>query len=190
MIGIKQLRFATTQPRVARTSSLEGCVVRPIFRAVVLLMSTFASVTLAEDSSVFGFTSVVMQRTACLGSCPVYTVKILSTGDVIYDGDEGVKITGQRVARIDSADLRALADAFEHIDFYSLHERYRSKKDGCVEARSDYPAVEIVISRAGKPKKVYYNYGCKGISAAQRIAWLSDKIDEVSRTAQWVGDKG
>lgn len=163
---------------------------RPILSAVVLLMSTFSSVTLAEKSSALGFTSVVMQRTACLGSCPVYTVKILSTGDVIYDGEEEVKITGHRTARIDPADLRVLADAFEHIHFYGLHEMYRSRSDGCAEMRSDYPTVEIGILRAGKPKKVRYNYGCKGIGAAQRIAWLSDKIDEVSRTAQWVGDKG
>jgi hypothetical protein len=163
--------------------------VRTIQRAVVLLMASFASITWAQEQPAVGFKSVVMQRTACLGSCPVYTVKIFSSGDVIYDGDEEVTITGHHVARIGLAELRNLADAFEHINFYSLHDSYRSKNDGCVESRSDYPAVEIVIGRAGKPKKVYYDYGCKGISDAQRIVWLSDKIDEISRTAQWVGGK-
>ena len=128
-----------------------------------------------------------MHRSACYGTCPVYTVEILSTGGVRFEGEEHVKVAGRQTSRVAPRDFAFLVEAIKRVDFFNLHEQYRFEPDGCTQWRTDNPTVDIVVTDAGTKKHVSYYYGCGGISVADEIRWLSDTIDEVAGSKRWVG---
>jgi len=132
-------------------------------------------------------TSVLMHRSACYGTCPVYTVEITSAGSVIYTGEEHVKVQGRKSARIAPTEFRFLATAIERINFFDLRDKYLLKSDGCSTLWTDNPTVDLVITRGSEKKHVSYYYGCRGFPAAKRIMWLSDTIDDVGGTTVWIG---
>jgi hypothetical protein len=68
---------------------------RKFVYSTVILMLLAASVVCGETSERF-FRYVSLQRTACLGDCPVYTVTIRSDGTVRYMGIESVGQSGER----------------------------------------------------------------------------------------------
>ena len=175
------------------TSPLEGVMRAPVlaYYCVVCLLYGCGGPTASTPQAVAArapeITSVVMHRSACFGPCPIYTVEILSTGDVRFDGQGHVKVPGHQTARIAPNDFGFLVQAIERVDFFNLHDQYMFKPDGCAEWWTDNPTVDIVVTRAGKKKHVSYYYGCRGLSVAKQIGWLSDTIDHVSNSGQWIG---
>jgi hypothetical protein len=145
---------------------------------------TAVAETVASDASI---TSVVLHRSACFGTCAVYTVEVLSNGEVRYSGEEHVKAKGQRTAQIPVDEFKFLVASIGRIGFFALHDRYRSAKDGCPKVWTDNPSADIAVTRAGQTKRVSYYYGCRGLDIFQRIIWLSETIDDVANSAQWVG---
>jgi hypothetical protein len=131
--------------------------------------------------------SVVLHRAACFGTCAVYTIEIRPDGEVRYDGEEHVKVKGHHTANISAGEYAFLVTSIERVGFFSLHHRYRFALDGCRSVRTDYPSIDIVVSRAGQKQHVEYYYGCKGLPVLQRILWLADTIDDVAGSARWVG---
>jgi hypothetical protein len=49
-----------------------------------------------------------LQRTACFGPCPIYTVTIDARGTVTYEGERSVRGVGRRTALIDKSTVAAL----------------------------------------------------------------------------------
>jgi Domain of unknown function (DUF6438) len=145
---------------------------------------TTSAETVPSDPTI---TSVVLHRSACYGPCPVYTVEVLSDGEVRYDGQDHVKVKGHRTAQISVDEFNFLVASIGRVGFFGLHDRYRFEKDGCPSWWTDNPSVEIVVTRAGQRKHVSYYYGCKGLEIFQRIIWLSETIDDVANSVQWVG---
>jgi hypothetical protein len=152
---------------------------------LALLLAAAASADTGDSSPTI--TSVVMHRSACYGTCPVYTVELTAAGSVTYTGEEHVAALGRKSAHIDASEFQFLVTAIERMDFFSLHEKYRFKPDGCPEWSTDNPTVDIVVTRGSQKKHVSYYYGCRGMPIAKRIIWLSDTIDDVAGTAAWVG---
>jgi Domain of unknown function (DUF6438) len=132
-------------------------------------------------------TSVLLHRSACFGSCSVYSVEVLSNGEVRYNGQEHVKTKGHRTAHISADDFNFLVTSIGRVGFFALNDRYRFETDGCPSVRTDNPTVDIVVTQAEQKKRVSYYYGCRGLGIYQRIIWLSETIDDVANSAQWVG---
>jgi hypothetical protein len=130
--------------------------------------------------------SVQMRRSGCYGTCPIYAVEISSDGRVSYNGQDFVETKGRRGRVITTRDMAFLADAFERVGFDHLQESYRSASDGCPWVWTDNGTVEIVLKRNGQERRVTYYYGCKGLAITDRINWLSETIDEVAGTSEWV----
>jgi hypothetical protein len=126
-----------------------------------------------------------MRRSGCYGTCPVYSVEILSDGRVTFDGEDYVQSKGKHQGKITAADLALLTSAFDRVDFAHLQDRYVSSTDGCLQVWTDHPTVEIVLTAKGQKKGVVYYYGCEGLAVTHRVAWLSETIDEVARIHQW-----
>ena len=152
--------------------------------AMLLLGCAAAAQTRPTDLTI---TSVSMHRSACYGVCPVYTVEVLSTGEVRYDGQDNVKIKGHHTSHVPPDEFAFLVAAIGRVDFFSLHDQYMFAKDGCPRFWTDSPTVDFVITRGGQKKHASYYYGCRGLPIFQRIIWLSDTIDDVASSAQWVG---
>jgi len=126
--------------------------------------------------------SVVLERTACLGTCPVYTVEIHGGGLVEYFGTYNVDARGSRSTRIDRNRVRNLVQAFNSINFLGLRNRYA---EGC----TDMPTAIISITFDGKTKRVSNYYGgCENKASGAQVDLdrLAHEIDATAGTTRWI----
>jgi len=119
-----------------------------------------------------------------LSCCPAYAVSLDENGTVIYNGIGGVKVRGEKINSIPISKVRDLVAEFLRIDFYSLQDRYTSKKlpNGETQIIDHANATTISIDIDGKQKSVYIFYG-----APQELIDLQRKIYDVTKIAQYVG---
>jgi (2Fe-2S) ferredoxin len=89
-------------------------------------------------------TFVRMERTECLGRCPIYTVTLYEDGVARYHGRRHA-LLGTRWRKIDPAEVTRIMDAAARIARWT-----------CEPARieTDYPQSIVTVSRAGHPQLV------------------------------------
>jgi uncharacterized protein DUF6438 len=112
--------------------------------------------------------AVTLARTACFGTCPVYTVSIANDGAVRYEGLEHVRVTGTHTWRIDPAALRALADEMEKAGFFEMKSEYTARV-------TDMPTVTTTLTRGSRTKTVKDYFG-----APPALKEIEARIDAVS----------
>jgi hypothetical protein len=126
--------------------------------------------------------SVTLKRTACYGTCPVYTVSIHGSGLVEYFGEWHVDVPGPQTDRIPPGRVKDLLKAFEDIHFFDLKDKY-------FENCTDLPTAIISILVDGKTKQVSnYFIGCEGAKSGPQVdlAKLADQIDGAAGAGRWV----
>src|SRR6266853_2689777 len=107
--------------------------------------------------------SVTLKRTACYGTCPVYTVAIHGSGLVEYFGEWHVDVPGPQMGRIPPGRVKDLLKASENIHFFDLKDKY-------FENCTDLPTAIISIAVDGKTKQVSnYFGGCEGGKAGPLV---------------------
>ena len=127
-------------------------------------------------------TQIVLERTACFGLCPVYTLTIERSGKVRYQGKAHVWEVGSKTRKVSRDDFARLVKKIEEINFFNLKDRYDGKNaDGSGVTVTDLPTRKTSVTR-GKRTKTVENYfrGPKGLRE------LEELIDEVANSAEWV----
>jgi hypothetical protein len=122
-----------------------------------------------------------MPKPSC---CPEYSASINEKGTVIYNGLRGTKVQGEKVHSVPVSVVRELVSEFFRIDFFSLQDRYESKKhpNGTTETISHAPSSTITLDIDGKKKSVYSFYG-----APEELTALQRKLLEALQVAQYAG---
>lgn len=158
-----------------------------ILRAAALLCLTAACTRAPEPAAQPPFTEISLHRSACYGSCPVYTVSVLGDGTVLYAGEEHVEVEGGQRALLAAADLSLLAGAFECAAFMFMKDRYFTTEDGCQAMATDGPSIGLRFKSAAGEKEVWYDTGCWRLPEGRTIRWLAETVDLVANTQRWTG---
>jgi Domain of unknown function (DUF6438) len=173
--------------------------IQPLTVALLLIASSISSVVIAEkqQSDKADLTSVEIKlkreggpcgcgplNPTDLVCCPAYSISITGDGRVVYEGVGSVKTIGTKTYRIPIDRVKMLVDEFDRIDFFSLEDRYTSRKleNGLVERIDHSNATMISIRIGGKTKSIYDFYG-----APEKLKELERKIEEVTETSQYTG---
>jgi hypothetical protein len=139
---------------------------------------------------------VVLERTACLGSCPVYRVEISSTGLVTFTGTAYVmKTNGTR--RVDPRTFRSVMTHLDRAGFFKLNS-LQSGVPGCTRGVTDAPSASLSVVDRGRKKILSLYYGCKGDTATDtypgaalaRLDTLTRYVDSVAGTDEWAPTQG
>jgi hypothetical protein len=142
----------------------------------------------ASDSD----TIITLERGACFGSCPIYKLTINGDGLVVFEGKDFVKQKGRAEARISRDQVKELTEAFYKIYYFSLQDRYATRKDGCPAVWTDNPTVVTSFKSNGKSKAISHYLGCREVSGDRTGAYpatlstLEDKIDKIAGTDRWI----
>ena len=165
---------------------------------IVLLGSAVSSVgQFSGEFTIPKDTLITLERVA-LFDCPVcvpqpnYNLTISADGTVIFKGNKHVKVVGEAKGKISEKELRGLLIEFDRVNYFSLHERYEWKNDGCPVYITDRPFVYTSIQISGRKKAISHYYGCvedkddRYIIFQQQLFNLEKKIDEVVNTKQWI----
>lgn len=96
--------------------------------------------------------SIAMQRTACYGTCPVYSVEIYDDLSVIYVGEKFVPLEGEHIFKIPRKKYNALVSAFTESGFFGFANDY-------TKGISDLSTTYVEFRNNGKAKKIRDYYG-------------------------------
>jgi Domain of unknown function (DUF6438) len=129
--------------------------------------------------------TIQLERTACLGTCPEYSVTIHGDGRVEYNGKGHVKRMGTREGRIETDKIRALASVFAKMKFWEIAEDYSAAKcKGSV--CTDMATAITELNIRGVTHRVRHYYGCG--SAPRSLFDLESAIDKSANSEQWTGN--
>ena len=117
---------------------------------------------------------ITLQRTACFGACPDYTVRITGDGRVSYEGRRFVRVKGRRTVRISPAAVAALVEEFQRTHYFDLKDEYTARI-------TDMPTTTTSIRIGSRFKRVVDYYG-----APPELTALENRIDEVAGSRRWV----
>jgi hypothetical protein len=133
-----------------------------------------ALISTASTQSPAGPIVITLERTACFGTCPVYTVTVRDDGSVSYDGRSFVRVPGKYAWQIDPAMVRALADEMTRAGFFDLKKEYTAMI-------TDMPTTYTTLSIGARTKRVkdYFD-------APPKLMELEKRIDEVSGAKGYV----
>ncbi|MBD3880883.1 hypothetical protein IFO70_03850 [Phormidium tenue FACHB-886] len=141
------------------------------------------SIELQQNAANAQTAVIVMERTACFGSCPAYRLTIAGDGRVTYEGIAFVATQGTKTAQISPEQVEDLVTEFEKANFFRLKNEYTVNV-------TDLPGTKTAITLDGRSKQVWH-YGSVGDpnldNAPPALSRLEEAIDQAVNVKQWVG---
>ena len=118
---------------------------------------------------------ITLERTACFGNCPDYSLIVYGNGTLFYEGRNFVDVTGRQSSNISQEHVQELVRAFYAKGYFTLQDEYSAPV-------TDLPTTTTSISIDGRYKKVINYYG-----APEQLIELENMIDDIAKSERWVG---
>jgi hypothetical protein len=119
-----------------------------------------------------------MHRSACYGSCPVYTISVHDDGTLDWNGEAHVKIVGPAHGTLTAAQVDELRKAFADARFDGLSDFTRS-------GDPDSSSVVLTFRYAWGTKRVAHYEGDD--HAPRSLEALEESFDRIAGTERWAG---
>jgi uncharacterized protein DUF6438 len=129
--------------------------------------------------------AVTLERTACFGGCPVYTLSVSPEGEVRFEGKAHVRWLGSATGRVSKARVDSLLFELDRAGYFSFADRYTAAEPTCGRYATDSPSAITSVTLRGKTKRIAHDYGCGGAPGA--LVVLERRIDEVLDSGRWTG---
>jgi hypothetical protein len=129
--------------------------------------------------------AVTLERTACFGGCPVYTLSVSPAGEVHFEGKAHTRWLGPASAQVSQAKVDSLLYELDHAGYFSFANHYTSVSPACGRYATDSPTVITSVTLGGKTKRIVHDYGCGAAPGA--LVVLERRIDEVLDSGRWTG---
>jgi hypothetical protein len=131
------------------------------------------------------FDAVVLERTGCLGECPVYTVRISADGKVSFEGSSYVQVSsGTRLINVQR--LNALEAILGASRFVEVSKAKGEKEQLCGRLSTDSPSAYVTVVTGSESSRLEAYYGCDPTTYLRMVDWVAMSIDQLSGTAEWV----
>ena len=119
--------------------------------------------------------SFSLQKTACFGRCPMFTLTINGeTNTATYKGDQNVDKVGTYEKKISDDELQKLVDAFEKRKLFDMQDAYNKQQV------TDLPSTYVSYSINGKSKKIQDRF-----QAPPELKELEKLLDDFGNTDGW-----
>jgi hypothetical protein len=132
------------------------------------------------DRTIGSDTLITLERTACFGSCPVYSLSITGDGAVAYLGESYVNVKGTAEKQVASDSVQALVDQMLEADYFNLSVPVDCSRGFATDAAGATTSLAL----DGRMHTVHNYYGNACAPASLRA--LEDAIDAAAESAPWV----
>lgn len=126
----------------------------------------------------FSAVFIRMERKACYGICPSYTVDITGDGQVTYVGRDFVGTRGQKKGTADSVQIGRLLDEAERIHLATLVDSPR-----CANVDTEQATVVLTVRDRGNTIKLTHQLG-NGCYPSDLVDFEA-MVDQVSGSGTW-----
>lgn len=128
--------------------------------------------------------TLVLERTACSGSCPVYALTLQRNGRVHFVGVKDVALVGQTDWRIEPVFAQHLFGEFERSGFLALSPRYPTEVE-------EFPGLSLTVTLAGRAHRVQLGGPgtdelARDLDAERLLKRLALTIDKLTASARFV----
>ena len=169
----------------------------PATLAATALVAFLSRLTVAgfPAGQVAAIDSVVLERTACRGTCPTYELRIARTGQITFVSHSPGDPT-RASARLPQPAVDSLLAEVNHARFFEFPARIVDDPALCSHRSADLPTAIITLYRRGNARRVEDDLGCRsGLepSLARRLGdlrRLEDAIDRIAGSGRWVRPDG
>jgi len=99
-----------------------------------------------------------LHKSACFGSCPVYSFYIYKNGETKFEGKKNTKKIGTYTKQLDRETYNSLVDAFDEADFFGLQDMYESRIADLPSVKISYmkdDSVKYVTGKRERPERVH-----------------------------------
>lgn len=135
--------------------------------------------------------SIVLERTACYGTCPRYRLRVTGDGVVTFVSNN----RGEDVTASDSVPRSVVDTLYAHVvrsAFFALPDTIVEGTPLCAEYATDHSSIILGVFGPQR-KRVVYDTGC-GLSVEHEIAQpalaslhvLAAEIDTVTNARRWI----
>lgn len=132
---------------------------------------------------------LTLERTWCLGTCPVYSVRVGGDGSVRYEGSKYVLRTEVVESRIDPARLEPILREMEALDYLRHEHRCRSKMRD-----SPGTGVKLLVGKTSRRfVDMHSGRECGQVATELDTIWhasvdrIGKLVDELVQSEQWIG---
>jgi hypothetical protein len=125
-------------------------------------------------------TRVMLERTECYGTCPVYSLSIAGDGTVAYFGKKYVSVKGPASKQVSISAVQALVDQMLQVDYFNLSV----PADCPAGLYTDAPGATTALTLNGQTHTVYHYHG--NACAPADLSPLEDAIDALADSAAWL----
>jgi len=124
---------------------------------------------------------VTLERGACFGACPIYTVTIRGDGSVTYQGQRFVEAMGEQSDRVTPQAFAGIIAKANAARFFDLRPEYRAQI-------TDIPTYVITVTLDGRTHRVV-DYGGVSAGMPQAVRALENEIDRATGASRWTGQQ-
>lgn len=130
--------------------------------------------------------SIVLQRTACLGTCPVYRLSLTKRGRIDF-ADDSSRTTDTISPKV----FAQLYGEFDKLAFSSLPDSILGREGYCTIAATDFPSAILTVFARERKKAVNDYHGCFGTTDSAkavlgRLRLLENQVDSLAGAARWI----
>lgn len=127
-------------------------------------------------------TLIQLERTACFGDCPTYSVSIQADGAVVFSnkGSQG----GCAELRASRDEMAGLVELIRKSSYFQLKASYRAPV-------TDHPSARTSVTLDGKTHRIHHYLAdefAKGpeLEERKRLTAIEERIDLVAKSKQWL----
>jgi hypothetical protein len=138
--------------------------------------------------------SIVLERSRCLGTCPVYRLRLAANGNIVFESHNGGSPEPASRDSIAPAEVAKLFAKAEEISFYEFPDVIdRTDSDYCPIFATDHPTFAVTIFARSKAKRVSDYSGCYVAtgpltvhSGLRKLRLFEDSIDSTAMSKRWI----
>lgn len=120
-------------------------------------------------------TVIYLEKTACFGSCPVFSATILANGEVFYRGKENVEKIGFYTAKIDKRQIQLIDAKLLAIGFFDLAGQYPEDENNII---LDFPWIYLFSELKDRQNHIAINNGAPA-ELLDFIDFVEHKLDDL-----------
>jgi len=148
--------------------------------AIMIACMSCSTVSVPMGDAIDAYT-IKIERTACMGNCPVYAMTIHGDGTLEYEGFMNTPYKGRRIGSISKDSISALLRTIESIDINALQHQYTQ------QSSTDMPSVVFTVQHQKqgviRGKNIIDYQG--DATAPEALRLLYNRLDAWYTIIQW-----
>ena len=140
---------------------------------IFIIIATIGCKTSKKGRQNFESSVITMEKTACHGKCPVYTITIYGTGKAEYEGKNNVKKPGKYEKQLSRDETMKLFKAFDASNFSDFQSEYDT-------GATDVPSTLISFYHRGYKKNIKDR-----MAAPEELKNLERMVEEIVESEGW-----